>query len=293
MSEDLIEEYRNVLIEDLQAYMNGLDDKNFGFCNIISNRLVTDAIVLKSKEYMLLGAILKEVIYDFRLLQDDKQINIYSNTLKAFIRKYLSKERDFNAIEIVDDYYNFFYESREIIVSDSEKYQENPDFSMLTTRYCLDFLKKELTNQDLPYNLDVLVFGVTTEINRVMKFLGCIPQQLILRISLSFFGRLYDYFRLILASENNKSKWKELYLKYKTKLISNIDKFSTESSYIITTTDLIYEFCEEWRFMFMRLLELPRTSIIEKPITIPKIIREELNEFVSNLISSKLEEKEK
>lgn len=291
MSQDFQKQNLNVLKEDLKAYIKGLDEPDYGFCNILSNRMITDSVILRSKSFALLGAILKEITYEFRFYKNEDKLQKGIRKLKKIIANYSSENIEINPKQIIGDYNEYFQEFRELIRSDLEEYKENTSFSLVTTNFCLDFYLKELNHNDIPINLDVIIFGMLNEINRVIKSHGCVAEQLMLKIILNAFGRMYEYYRFFLDVETKKERWVQSFENFKEKLIRNINKFMEDETYIENSIDFLFEICEEWRYMFIRMLEIPKTSIIEKQVAVPKKVKEELNEIVSDLITSKLEDK--
>lgn len=290
MSNELINIYNNILIEDLKSYLKGLEKNDYGFCNIISNRLITDAVILESKKYTLIGTILKDVTFDYRFFENKKiALDDAKENLHNMVEDFLENKNESDINYILNKYFEYYNEFRKITTSEMEVYEENKSFSIYTTKYILNTFKDEIKNQEMSYNLDVLVYGILSEINRIIRTFGFVSQQLILKTLLSFFGRLSEYFRYILISESKIEKWKKLYFEYKEKLTNNIESFEINDEYIKSTVNLIFEVCREWRFMFIRLLELPKSQFIEKTISMPEIVKEDLREMVSDLISSKLE----
>ncbi len=294
MTENSLDKHKYVLKEDLKAYLNGLDDIEFGFCNILSNRMITNAVILKSKIYALLGAMLKEITYEFRFYKEDGDLRKGIRKLKKILSEYNSDKYELTAKKMMEDYQNYFNEFRDLIKIEREVYKENLEYSQYTVKFCLDFYIKELKYNDTPINLDVLIFGVLNEINRVIKSHGSTSEQLMLKIILNSFGRMYEYFRFYLQYDESKiQRWKESYEKFKKNLLNNLEKFNADKKYIENSIDFLFDICEEWRYMFIRMLEIPKTStsVVEKQVTVPKKVKEDLDEIVSDLIGSKLEDK--
>ena len=284
MSNELINIYNNILIEDLKSYLKGLEKNDYGFCNIISNRLITDAVILESKKYTLIGTILKDVTFDYRFFENKKiALDDAKENLHNMVEDFLENKNESDINYILSKYFEYYNEFRKITTSEMEVYEENKSFSIYTTKYILNTFKDEIKNQEMPHNLDVLVYGILSEIGEKWH------NTLVKKTLLSFFGRLSEYFRYILISVSKIEKWKKLYFEYKEKLTNNIESFEINDEYIKSTVNLIFEVCREWRFMFIRLLELPKSQFIEKTISMPEIVKEDLREMVSDLISSKLE----
>ena len=290
MSRELQQKYKTVLIEDLKAFKNGLEAEDFVFCNIISNRLITNAVILKSDKHVLLGAILKELIYEYRIFKDDNNIKKATFNFSKLVESYISEEKTVELDVILDDYLEFYKDFLKLIERPLESYEHNVDFTNLTIKFCLEFFKKELKEKAIPINIDVITFGVINEIRRVMKNFGFDKKILMLRLVLTFFGRMYEFFRFLIVSETENTKWGDLYERYREKIIQNLKSYESGEEYLNESLVFLFELCQEWRYMFMRLLELPKATPIEKEVAIPENIKEELNKMVSNLIRKKLEE---
>ncbi|MHA1723297.1 MAG: hypothetical protein ACTSXH_00430 [Promethearchaeota archaeon] len=289
MSENKLNQFEYIIREDLQAYLNGLEQADFEFCNVISNRMITNSIILNLKTCTLLGVILKEITYEFRFYKDEKTEQRGKRNLKNMIKKYISNKIEIQINDLISDYLQYYYEFRELTKIDFEIYEENLNFSQIVINYCLKFFIQELEKNDIPLNLNLLIFGVLNEINRVIKSHGCKKEHLMLKIILNSFGRMYEYYRFFLLDEKNIERWSKKYSMLKAKLVLNLKKFIENDSYIEESQDFLFEICEEWRLMFIRMLEIPKISMIEKKINIPEKVKEDLNEIVSDLIRSKLE----
>jgi hypothetical protein len=291
MSENQLNDYQEILFEDLEAYLKGLEENNFGFCNIISNRIITDAIVLKSEKFCLIGAILKDITYDFRFIPEENKLVRILKKLDQILHNYMSNKDEMIAEKLFDDY-NIYYQSyRKTFKSNLENYKENIIFASLTSNFFLEFYLNELKNDDIPINLNVLIFGIISEVNRVLKNFGSNPKLLALKLVLTYFGRMFEYYRFFLSEENKSDRWTQSYSKFKENIIVYLKKFIADESYIESSSKLLFEICKEWRFMFLRMLEIPKRSIIEKQVEVPNKVKEDLNEIVSDLINTKLEEK--
>jgi len=279
-----MESFKSVLIEDLKIYQNGLELEDYSFCNIIGNRLITNAVFLDSREFNLIGAILKEVLSFFAILEDRSNLK---KELNKFIENLLEIE-NLDIIYIMEVYLNLYNKIREDLNPDFEKYKENKEYSLYSTKICLDFLKDELEKQYVPYSRDLIYFGISNELNRIFRNFGCITQQLILKTLLVFTGRLYDYYRfLILSKEPKNSFWEEKYNQLKDKVKKNLNQFGYDNEYLEKTSDLLFDLCKEWRFMFIRLMDITPQVKREKT-SIPPKIQEELRGMVSKVTDSEM-----
>lgn len=279
-----METFKPILIEDLEIYKNGLDIKDYRFCNIISNRLITNAVFLESKEYALVGAILKEVLNFFAMVEEPKNIK---RELENFINKIIKTDK-LDILFIMECYLNFYNKMRDELNPNYEKYKENKEYSLFSTKYCLKFLNEELNSQDVPYTRDLIYFGISSELNRIFRNFGCITHQLILKALIVFLGRLYDYYRfLILSDDTKKNFWEEKYLKIKEKIKNNVVTFDIDDEYIEKTTNLLFEICKEWRLMFIRLMDIA-PQVKRENTSIPPKIKEELKGMVSKVTDSEI-----
>jgi len=285
-----MELFQNVLIQDLEAYIEGLNNKDFRFCNIISNRIMTDAIFLESKEFTLLGAILKNILPDFQRIEEIHEENIRKKFITV-LNNYIKYQERLDYSFILNRFSEFFDESKKYFVSSYEDYKENKDFTSKVIIYCLEFLKGELEENILPYLDDLLTLGILNEISRASRQFGCTPHQHILQYILSFSYRLQDYFKMLITSDEleYRNKWKERNNKFRNILKSNIEEYQLSDEYIVKSLENLYEFVKEWRFMFMRLMNIiPSMPSVYSQIKIPSRIENELKDMVSKTISEEL-----
>ena len=285
-----MELFNKVFIEDLEAYINGLENKDFQFCNIISNRITTDAIFLDSKEFALIGAILKDTLPNFQRVEESYEETIRKKFVSV-INDFMKYQEKLDCSFILNRYSDYFDESKQYFTSSFEKYSENKDYTSRIINFCLKFLKDELEKGNLPYAEDLLVMGVLNEISRASRQFGCTSHQHILLNILSFSHRLQDYFKVLLTSDDKyANKWKESYQKYRAILKDNIKKYDLSDDYIQRSSEDLFELIKEWRFMFLRLMNiLPPMPQPPPQIKIPSRVENELKEMVSKAISKELE----
>jgi len=92
------------------------------------------------------------------------------------------------------------------------------------------------------------------------------------------------------SDDKYADKWKESYQKYKILLKDNIEKYDLSNDYIQRSSEDLFELVKEWRFMFLRLMNiLPPMPQPPPQIKIPSRVENELKEMVSKAISKELE----
>ncbi len=279
-----LEDFFSVLIDDLEIFKEGLKREDFSFCNILSNRLITDAVFLNSKGFVLLGVILKENLNYFALLEDFK---IVKGEYIEFINEFNQSE-DLDLERIINRYINFYDKIWVDISPEHEKYEKNLDYSLFSTKYVINFLIDNLERQDVPYIRDSIIYGATNELNRIYRNFGALKYQLMLKTVLYLSGKLYDYYRvLILSTSSKKEIWKEKIISLKLKIKNNIRSFKIEKKYLENSLDLLFEISKQWRHLFIKVGELSLPIQREKT-TIPPEIQQELEEIVSKVTESEL-----
>jgi hypothetical protein len=279
-----LEEFFSVLINDLEIFKEGLKREDFSFCNILSNRLVTDAVFLNSKSFVLLGVILKENLNYFALLEDFKTIK---GEYIDFINEFKQSE-DLDLERIINQYINFYDEIWVDISPEHEKYEKNLEYSLFSTKYVINFLIDNLERQDVPYIRDSIIYGATNELNRIYRNFGALKYQLMLKTVLYLSGKLYDYYRVLFLSTSSKKEiWKEKIISLKLKIKNNISNFKIEKKYLENSLDLLFEISKQWRHLFIKVGELSLPIQREKT-TIPPEIQQELEEIVSKVTESEL-----
>lgn len=290
-----MELFNQVFIQDLEAYKEGLENKDFRFCNVISNRITIDAVFLESKEYALIGAILKDVLPEFRRVEESDEEEIRKKFI-AVLNDYIKHQEDLNYSFILSRFSEFFDQNKKYFTSSYEDYSENKDYTSKIIKFCLEFINNELEENNLPYSDDLLILGVLNEISRASRQFGCTTHQHILQYILSFSQRLQDFFKVLLLSSEvpDPEKWKERYEKYRDLLKNNVKGYDLSEEYIKKSLDDLFQLIKEWRFMFMRLMSImvpiPQQS---QQIKIPSRIENELKDMVSKAISKELEGEEK
>ncbi len=284
--------FDRVFIEDLEAYKKGLDKRDFHFCNILSNRITMNAVFLKSKEFALVGAILKDFLPNFQRL-DEEQENRARKDLVKIINTYIKNLERLDCFLILDKYSEYYDVFKQHFNSNFEKYTENKDYTLNVTNFCLEFLKNELEENLLPFSDNMLIAGVLNEISRTSQNFGCSSHQHILRLILSYFSKIQEYFKVLVLSDELKHKeWEKRYESYKIKLKTNIQDFELSETYIKKSLEDLFEFIMEWRFMFMRLMNIV-PLMQQQQIKIPSRIENELKSMVSSAISKELEGEKK
>ena len=290
-----MELFQDILIEDLEVYKKALEIKDFQFCNIISNRITLNAVFLESKEFVLIGAILKDTLPNFQKLEEDNEQKARKEFTKVIdiYLKYIETLDCFTILNKYSEYYDIF---RQHFNSSIEKYTENKDYSSYVIKFCLEFLKKELEENILPYSEDIVTYGILNEILRTSQNFGCTSHQHMLKLILSFFSRLNDYFKVVLLSDElTESKgllWRERFNIFRNKLIMNINQYELSDTYIEKSLEDLYCFIKEWRFMFIRLMNL-MPPIQQQQVKIPSRIENELKKMVSEAISKEIKGEEK
>jgi len=287
-----MESFRSVLIEDLEVYKRSLDEKNYPFCNIIGNRLTINACVLESKEFVLIGAILKNIIPYFQRLEEKIEKNA-NKALKKIIDDIIEMQENLDSLIILDKYSEFFDTYRQNFNTSLEIYKENKDYTSKVFDFCIKFLIKESEENKIPLSQNLLFSGVLNELSRASNNYGCTSHQLMLQLIISFFSRLDDYFRvLIISNDTVDTIWNERYNNYKKMLIENLNSYEMSDTYIKKSVDDLFIIVKEWRFMFFRLMNIGFLTKEEK-IKIPSKVEEELKQMVSKVTSQEIEGKEK
>lgn len=280
-----MESFKSILIEDLQVYKKSLEIEEYSFCNVISNRLITNAVILSSKEFTLIGAILKEILNYVTMIEEQKEIK---KKIEKLLDDFLNND-NISIDTILNSYSNAIYDIFIIINPDYEIYNENIEYSLFSTKYFINFFKKELEKQEIAYQIDLIYHGIANELNRIYRNFGYNTHQLLLKILITFSGRLYDYYRYIIYSEKSEKKiWESRYLKIKNQIKQNVSSFDLNDEYINNTSDLLFKICKKWRHMFIRVMDIV-SPIKKQKTSIPPNIQNELKDMVSKVTNSKLQ----
>ncbi|NHI91374.1 MAG: hypothetical protein EAX96_02650 [Candidatus Lokiarchaeota archaeon] len=287
-------EFLKVLKEDLEGYYEGLSNQKYDFCNVMCNRMNTNAVILESKEFIFLSVILKDLtsIID-RIIDPDEQIKI-TNELINHLKDYLKDENipDLGSILKLSD---FFRKLISKLLYEEEKYTGNLNFTDLTIKYYLEFLVDEITNNNIIISVSAILPGVTDELQRVFKTHGLRNKHFILKYILEYSTRVFDYQRYsyYYSSKNEKNialkDIKKLFELIKKNITTFFD--SEENKYINDSLDDLFYLCKEWRFNYTRFLEIsPVMKKKKKELELPEDMKEKMREIVSKGMEKELDE---
>ncbi len=281
-----MEKFPKVIIEDLEVYKKGLDKKNYQFCNVISNRITMNSVFLESKEFALIGGLLKDILPNFQKLEEEDE-NKARRELIKIIDIYIKNIENLDCVFIIDKYSEYYDTFKQCFNSSIEKYTENKDYTSKVINYCLSFLKKELDEDSLPLSEDLLTSGVLNEISRITRSFGCTTHQHMLKLVLSFFSKLRDYFKVLLLSDETENvEWSNRHKTHIGILKENITNYELSDGYIERCLDDLYVFIKEWRLMFMRFMNI--IPQIPQQVRIPSRIDSELKNLVSKAVSKEI-----
>lgn len=284
----------DVLKEDLKVFSKYLESNDLNVCNIISNRIIANSILLDSKEFTLIGCCLKNhIIYLRRVLKLEDR----NDKIKEF-KNYLTKvEEKIDLNVILIDYFSLNQDIIKFLIPKEEKeiYSENLEYSKHAHKFLAKFLIDELENNDSYHQINLIYGGILNELNRIIRSHGFEIEELMLQFIINYSGRLYDYFRVLILNTNRKEDWEKKWNEFKEKIINNLNKYLSDyEKYIVDSLELLFILCKEWRLMFIRLLEPFQTQRTERiPIELPKMIKDKISNLISNGINDELiDEKE-
>jgi len=287
--------FHEVLKEDVQVYLNGIKSLDMDFCNIISNRMNTNAVILKSNQYVLLSCVLKKsALFTLQLPNPDDQKN-----LAELIRKKLTEiQNSINTDNIFNIYTEIFQKFIDFTGKTEEKYTKNIKFSEYIANYGLQFLKKEINEKNINYAITAIFPGVLNEFARVFRSHGYSKNLLAIELVMEYFTRLFDYLRFILLNSegDKKIKVEKQIEEFLSLLSKNIEEYmANKPEYIESSINLLSKLCEEWRLMFVRYLELFQRQPKEKKkeIEIPDELKDRMKNIISKGLDSELQGEKK
>ncbi len=284
-------DFQEVLLQDLDTFSKSIEHSNLELCNILANRIIANASALKLKEFLLLGCLFKRTIFFLgKITNPDSQ----SSLIKKFQIVVIEIKKNVDINYFFDKIFKFSKEISDILVSEDEKngYKENLEFTKYYTQYLVKFLRKEIQMQQQVLKIDMIYSGIQNELDRVMRCHGFTPQELMLEIMINYSGRLFEYLRvlMILEKENNSDHWKKQWAGFEKKIdINLVEYLDRNDTYNKVSLELLMELCEEWRLMFVRMLEpFPRLPINEKQIELPKEVKDKITKMITDNIKKDL-----
>jgi len=284
---------KNTIKQDMLVAIEALKRGNFDLVNIIGNRIATDSMIMKRKDLIIIGFLIKEVSLEIRRIKEinEKNLTRCKDTGRKFLEGILSLLEDdkIENKEIWERYQDYEKRVRKYLISDIESslYKDNPDFTRETRTMLLEHLngnKKLLTRRG-----NRLVEGIVSEISRVINTYGFYLEDLVFYLVMKVFSSYYDYFiydyYLEEKEEEKMKKEKEI-----NSYVGNIyELFSAESNLndlCEQSAKIIGDLGIKWRMYFINFGEIG--MIVERRLELPPEAKKEIEEGIAEIFERRV-----
>ncbi|MCF2141326.1 MAG: hypothetical protein K9W44_14805 [Candidatus Lokiarchaeota archaeon] len=271
-----------------------MKNRKFDYCNVISNRIISNSVITKSEEFVLVGCFLKQLVFDLSRINNNEDKDEFSKKIENYLKK-IEKTNDINII--LTRYYDLIKNINVYFTTEEEKsfYQNNLKFTHYSIEFLVKFLISELNEDKFIHSINNIFIGFLNEIERFLKLHDFTLKELLLKFIMIYSSKLYEYYRIFIINDTQNKGWYKKWEIYQVLIKKNLDDYlnKEEQEYIKQSIKLLFELCKEWRFMFIRLLEpIQKLNKIEKEVELPHEIKEKIQDLAKKAIDEDLEHNE-
>lgn len=254
---------KELFLQDLENYKNTIKLNDLRTGNIIGNRIMSNAHLFDEKYYGIIGFFLKQIVAEalvLRNLNDSETTSVISDKTIDFVQNIIEPQINSNITDydkIWIGYNNVMMKTRQIFIPKGEKevYKLNQAF----TTESFQNLSKMLFSgkENLVYLTNNFLKGILNEMNRIAKTYGTNTDDLYFLSLLIMIDRLDEYVGLTIIDANDFEK------RIRNEIIPQInklEKFLTDQNKKEKVNDLLWELIREWRFDFIKFLDVRRTN---------------------------------
>ena len=277
---------KTALNEDVKAIVGAFENEDFHIMNILSNRLLSNSIIVDVNDYVT-GWIYKDIALSFNRFQT-QGLETYSTalaTVKPIINKiaedYSSEKTNFE--NLWKNYFEYCLRIREFSLKsfEYESYSTNVEYTKHAFNWLINFLdeNRELLKKDK----NRLLKGVLNEMDRIYR---CYSGDFNTLIILSLVRALDSLYLYILYEKEHKDK---IY-----PLLDKVIKYSQNSETDIEAgSEILKDILTEWRYYFIRYMDIAVTrGNIEGGIMIPENVKGKLSDSISKSLEEEIEDEE-
>lgn len=289
-----MEDFIQILNQEIKIFHEYLKNRKFDYCNVISNRIISNSVITKSEEFVLVGCFLKQLVFDLSRINNNEDKDEFSKKIENYLKK-IEKTNDINII--LTRYYDLIKNINVYFTTEEEKsfYQNNLKFTHYSIEFLVKFLISELNEDKFIHSINNIFIGFLNEIERFLKLHDFTLKELLLKFIMIYSSKLYEYYRIFIINDTQNKGWYKKWEIYQVLIKKNLDDYlnKEEQEYIKQSIKLLFELCKEWRFMFIRLLEpIQKLNKIEKEVELPHEIKEKIQDLAKKAIDEDLEHNE-
>ncbi|WP_268542001.1 hypothetical protein [Candidatus Nitrosotenuis cloacae] len=281
---------KTIFLEDFNAYLAAAKVKDFREANIFANRIMSNAYLFDSKNYGLMGFVLKEIANDGTLVQQSKDSQLlteFSKQTSKYLEKLsaLANKDSTNLNELWEVFSDSLLMNRDSFMTKNEKVaykKTNVEFSNQSIIKLLQILKENKNLITYPYNN--LFKGFLNEIGRYVKNHGLSIQDAHMVTLFMMISRIDEYVKGTTLLQEFPDRAKKEILPSLEKVLIVAEKTATTKNED-GIDDLLWELIKKWRLYFLQFMEIQRGI----PLREEKVVEEPTQSKLVDAIAKEIE----
>lgn len=285
----------DIIIQDIEVALKSIDKKDYGFINIIGNRVLSNIMFFDDKSSFLSGIFLKEISLTLIRTQSvenfDEIISLSNESIESLKKLVEKHENDYSKYWKI--YYNFEKKTRCYLQNESENesYNENFEYSDIVIEKMFELIKE---NKDYLFKeKSLFLHGIHNELARTLNNFGGSLRSYMVGNAIKVLTYLFNYANyesLSIKNEFDSEALKKKIIPYIDELIDIYSNIKEDKDFIDKISILILNVIIEWRKYFIFYLEpSPKSIKEERKIDLPPESRKK----IGNLITKALEKEMK
>lgn len=289
-----MEPVKEVIKQDLLAAIKAFKKGEFGFVNIMGNRLMSNLLLSNQKDLMIFGYPLKEVSKEFERIRNMGRLEECKGIGEKFLTDLVAEIKDdINPAKVWGRFYQYEIAIRRYLLHPEFEtvYKNNIEFTKTVTSMLVKYLRE---NQELLLDKkNRLLEGILGELSRVINAHGTDRHTLVFYLLLV---ALNDYYRYLWYSESEKGTISNVE-EFKNRIFPHIDKIIDlksdleEEELFRRANEILGDLASMWRSYYIYYTE-PIKAIHEK-VPPAEILPEEAKKKLTRAMIEAIEKEAK
>lgn len=261
---------------DLDAYGLTVKESDFKQANIFANRVMSNSFIFNSRDFGIIGHILKEIASDGINVQqsrDEKLLNEYSKKSEKVLGEIVTM-LDSNKIDLTKIWSHFSAQqdtTMKLFMSDYETraYAEpDKDFSHEMIKNLMEILEENIVL--LEYRSNNIYRGMLNEIGRMSKVSGLYNYDQHFVALLGMMQKIDEYVKQTSSSADFIQRSKKELIPLTKKVVEIYNSMNSENYQNETIDDFLWSLIKIWRLYFVKFMEQGQISYSMREEQIPE-----------------------
>lgn len=290
----------DVLKQDIKVAENAINENDFRMVSIIGNRIMANLLAdeSKTKEFMLIGWILKEMggeLEAVRRFKDTSKLNNSTKIAKESLKQIetILSKKEYDTKKLWGIYFDWEKDIRNHILSKLEDKIYTKKMPEFTRGISLVLIQHFLENKNLLLKQNAqLTKGILNDLARIINEHGATEAEYMTYIVFKAFDQYFDY--ALYSEMSFDGKINEENLKSKIdKYIDTIEKISKiyeakelEDMYAESTA-LVYDLSIEMR-KYVHSYFIIHAQVVERKLELPEEAKQKISETISKAFEEKV-----